>query len=48
MKLQPGENAPKTGEYKVIKNGNTINTVYVHQGDRMPPSPDAQCHYEIE
>lgn len=45
--LQPGENAPKTGNYKVVKNGKTMNTVHVEQGKTMPPTPDSKCHYEI-
>ncbi len=48
MKVQSGEYAPKTGAYKMVKNGKTINTVHVSKGEKMPPTMDDQCHFEID
>lgn len=45
--LDAGEYAPCSGEYRMVKNGKTINTVYVEKGDKMPPTMESGCHYEI-
>ncbi len=48
-KLTSGEIAPKSATYKVIaQGGKVVNTVYVKKGDRMPPTPKANCHFELE
>jgi len=49
MQLNPGDVAPKTGEYsRVDEGGNTVGTVHVSAGDRMPPCQSSDMHYEIE
>jgi len=38
MKLNCGDICPKSGSYKVIDGkGNVVNSVYVDEGDTMPP-----------
>lgn len=47
MQYQPGEKAPRSGTYKMIDSqGRTVNTVYVHKDDTLPPCVDSGCHYE--
>lgn len=49
MRLNCGDVCPKTGSYKVVdKNGNVINKIYVGEGETMPPTQMANCHYESE
>ena len=49
MKLHCGDVCPKTGSYKVIDgHGNVINTIYVGEGETMPPTQYSDCHYESE
>ncbi len=49
MKLNAGDVCPKTGAYKVIdRNGKVINTVYVGEGETMPPTRYSGCYYESE
>ena len=49
MRLQPGDTAPKSGEYKRVEaDGKTVGTVHVKEGDRMPPTQSKTQHYEIE
>ena len=49
MKLDCGDVCPKSGAYKVIDaKGNVINSVWVGQGETMPPTQVSDCHYEIE
>lgn len=49
MRLNSGDTAPKSGSYKVIDSqGKTLNTVYVNEGETMPPTQISDCHYEIE
>lgn len=48
-KLTSGQIAPKTGDYNVVaSNGKIVNTVHVTKGDRMPPTPKSDYHFEIE
>lgn len=47
MRFNSGENAPKTGNYKVINSeGREINHVYMNEGDTFPPTAYSDCHYE--
>ena len=46
-KVNSGEYAPKSGDYKLMKNGKSMNTVHVEKGEKMPPTPETGCHYEI-
>ena len=48
MNLQPGENAPKAGTYSMMKKDKKINSVHMKKGDTLPPTPEANCHYEID
>lgn len=49
MKLNCGDTCPKTGSYKVInEQGRVVNTVYVGEGETMPPTQYQGCHYESE
>jgi len=49
MQLNPGDVAPKTGEFRLVdESGNTIGSVHVSAGDRMPPCQSSGQHYEIE
>lgn len=49
MKLNSGETAPKTGSYKVIdQSGNVVNTVYVKEGETLPPTQSSENHFEID
>ena len=42
MRLNCGDTCPKTGSY------NVINTIYVGEGETMPPTQRSDCHYESE
>ena len=47
MRLNCGDICPRTGAYKVIDgNGNVLNTIYVGEGETMPPTQIAECYYE--
>ncbi len=47
MRLNCGDVCPKTGSYKVVnEDGKTVNTIYVGEGETMPPTQYANCHYE--
>ena len=49
MRLNCGDTWPKSGYYKVLDaKGNLINTVYVDEGESMPPTQYSHCHYESE
>lgn len=49
MRLNSGDVCPKTGAYKVIdKDGRVVNTIYVGEGETMPPTQYSGCHYEFE
>ncbi len=49
MRLNCGDICPKTGVYRVInENGRVINTVYVGEGESMPPTQVSSCHYEFD
>ncbi len=47
MRLNPGEMAPRTGNYNVVDaNGEVVNSVFMNQGDTMPPTQSSDYHYE--
>jgi hypothetical protein len=47
MRLNCGDTCPKSGSYKVVDaKGNVINSVYVDEGETMPPTQHSDCHYE--
>lgn len=47
MRLNPGEMAPRTGNYNVVDaNGEKVNTVFMNAGDTMPPTQSSDYHYE--
>lgn len=47
MRLNPGEMAPRTGNYNVVDaNGEIVNSVFMNQGDTMPPTQSSDYHYE--
>ena len=49
MRLNCGDTCPKTGSYKVVnEEGRVVNTVYVGEGETMPPTQYSNCHYESE
>lgn len=49
MKLNCGDTCPKSGKYNVIDgNGKVINSVYVNEGETMPPTQYSDCHYESQ
>lgn len=49
MRLHCGDTCPKTGAYRVIDGeGNVINTIYVGEGETMPPTQSSDCYYESE
>ena len=48
-KVKSGENAPKSGSYKVVDSkGKTQYTVNVDKGETMPPTQSAGNHFEID
>ena len=48
-KVKSGENAPKSGNYKVVDSkGKTQYTVNVQKGETMPPTQSAGNHFEID
>lgn len=49
MKLQSGEICPKTGAYKVLnKDGKYLGSVFVGEGETMPPTQCSSCYYEFD
>ena len=49
MKLNCGDTCPKSGSYKVVdRKGNVINSVWVGEGETMPPTQYSDCFYESE
>lgn len=49
MRLNCGDICPKTGSYRVVdENGKTMNTIYVGEGETMPPTQTSGCHYEMD
>ncbi|MDE7380090.1 MAG: hypothetical protein K2N14_03460 [Clostridia bacterium] len=49
MKLYCGDTCPKRGSYNVVDGkGNVINSVWVGEGETMPPTQVSGCHYEFE
>ncbi len=47
MRLNCGDTCPKTGSYNVVDTqGNVINTIYVGEGETMPPTQRSDCYYE--
>lgn len=49
MKLNPGDTAPKTANYRVVdKNGRVQNTAKVREGQTLPPTQSGEWHYEID
>ncbi len=49
MRLNSGDVCPKTGAYRLIdRDGRTVNTIYVGEGEAMPPAQYSGCHYESE
>ena len=48
MKLNSGDNAPRSGSYKIVDaQGRTVNTIYIAEGETMPPTQTSGCHYEF-
>ena len=48
MRLNCGDICPRSGSYKVIdSDGDVVNTVYVDEGETMPPTQKPDCHYEM-
>ena len=48
-KLNPGDNAPKSGTYAILNSkGKKIGTVQVQKGNRMPPTQSSEYYYEFE
>lgn len=49
MKLNSGDTAPKSANYKVISpEGKVIGSVYMREGETLPPTQMSGCHYEAE
>lgn len=49
MRLKCGDACPRTGAYKVVDGeGRIVNTIFVGEGESMPPTLSANCHYESE
>ena len=49
MRLNCGDVCPRTGAYKIVDGeGRLLNTIYVGEGEAMPPTQDTGCHYEAE
>ncbi len=48
MRLNCGDICPRSGSYKVIdSDGDVVNTVYVDEGETMPPTQKSDCYYEM-
>ena len=49
MRLNSGDTAPKTANYKVIgPDGREMGSVYMREGETFPPTQMSGCHYEAE
>ena len=49
MRLNFGDICPKSGSYKVVDGvGKVVDSVWVDEGDTMPPTQYSNCHYEID
>lgn len=47
MKLHCGDKCPRTGTYNVKnKNGAAISSIYIGEGESMPPTQYSDCFYE--
>lgn len=47
MKLHGGDRCPKTGTYNVRnKQGTAVSTIYIGEGESMPPTQYSECFYE--
>lgn len=47
MILNCGDICPKSGSYKVVDGkGNVVNSVWLKEGQTMPPTQISDCHYE--
>ena len=47
MRLDCGDACPKTGAYRIIDGqGKIVSTIYVSEGETMPPTERHGCHYE--
>lgn len=48
MKLISGEVCPRTGTYQVFNgDGKMLNSVFVGEGETMPPTPHESCYFEF-
>ncbi len=48
MKLKSGEVCPRTGSYQMLnRDGKILGSVYVGEGETMPPTPQESCFYEF-
>ena len=49
MRANCGAVCHKTGSYKVIDGqGKIVNTIYVGEGETMPPPQYSDCYYEFD
>lgn len=49
MKLNSGDTAPKSGEYKVVdQNGKVMQTVSMREGQTLPPTQSSKWYFEID
>lgn len=49
MRFNSGDTAPQTANYKVIgPDGRVMGSVYMHEGETLPPTQQSDCHYEME
>ena len=49
MRLVSGEVCPKTGAYKMLnKDGKILTSVFVGEGETMPPTLKEACYYEFD
>ncbi|HIX07442.1 MAG TPA: hypothetical protein H9741_03150 [Candidatus Borkfalkia faecipullorum] len=49
MRLNSGDTAPKTANYKVVDpDGKCMGSVYMKEGETLPPTQISGCHYEME
>ncbi len=47
-RLHSGDVCPRTGAYKVLnEDGKTLNTIFVGEGEIMPPTQCESCCYEF-
>ena len=49
MRLNCGDTAPRTANYKVISPaGEIVGSVYMREGDSLPQSDFSACHSELD